>query len=218
MSTYVFMKVLESAPERYDRGIRMLSGGAIDAVYARVAELAASEGTRIVDIGCGTGNLSLACAERGAHVTGIDLSSGMLEVARRKKPARGAIELVELGAMELEDRFAPGSFDAAVSCLAFSELEPEEQEYVLSTLRDRVVPGGRVVVADETLPPEGAGRVWHRLRRIPTVVVTYLITQTTTRPVEGLAERVRAQGFEDVREERFPGNLIVVSATNPGKR
>jgi len=217
VSTYVFMKVLESAPERYDRGIRMLSGGAIDAVYRRVAEIAAREDARVLDIGCGTGNLSLACAERGARVTGIDVNAGMLEVARRKKPARGAIELVELGAMEIEDRFRPDAFDAAVSCLAFSELLPEEQDYVLSKLRTCVMPNGRLVIADEAPSPAGARGAWTRLRRLPAAFVTYLLTQTTTRPVEGLARRVREAGFEAVVEERFAGDLIIVRARNPAK-
>jgi hypothetical protein len=39
------MRVLESAPERYDRGIRLLSRGRIAAVYARIAALAAAPGT-----------------------------------------------------------------------------------------------------------------------------------------------------------------------------
>ena len=41
------------------------------------------------------------------------------------------LEWLELGAMEIEDRFAEGSFEAAVSCLAFSELSPDERRYVL---------------------------------------------------------------------------------------
>ncbi len=66
MSSFVWMKFLESAPERYDLGIRMLTGGRIAEAYERIAALAAAPGKRILDIGCGTGGVSLACAARGA--------------------------------------------------------------------------------------------------------------------------------------------------------
>jgi trans-aconitate methyltransferase len=43
-------------------------------------------GESILDIGCGTGHLTKAIAESGAHVVGIDSSSGMIETARTTYP------------------------------------------------------------------------------------------------------------------------------------
>lgn len=54
------MRLLESAPERYDFGIRLLSLGHIDRVYRRVAELV--RGHDVLDLGCGTGNLTMRLA------------------------------------------------------------------------------------------------------------------------------------------------------------
>lgn len=85
------MKVLESVSERYDCGIRMLSVGRITETYKRIAALVAAPGKRILDIGCGTGGVTLACADCGATVTGIDIDAGMPEVARNKPlPASAA--------------------------------------------------------------------------------------------------------------------------------
>ncbi len=70
------MKVLESTPERYDRGIRLLSRGRIDDVCRRVAALASGPGRRVLDIGCGTGAVSLACAALGVRVIAIDSNAG----------------------------------------------------------------------------------------------------------------------------------------------
>ena len=212
MSSFVWMKVLESAPERYDLGVRMLSHGRIDAAYRRIAELAAAApGKRILDIGCGAGGASLACAARGAAVTGIDVNAGMLEVARRKPaPAAGSVTYLELGAAEIEDRFAEGSLDAVVSCLAMSELSPEEQDYALRAAYSRLAPGGAIVIADETLPETGLARLAYRLRRWPLALLTYLLTQTTTRPVRDIRRRVEGAGFSGVEEERMWGDSFLI--------
>lgn len=215
MSTFVWMKVLESAPERYDRGIRMLSGGRIEEVYTGIAALAAAPARRILDIGCGTGGVSLACAARGAIVTGIDIDTGMLEVARSKPvPAAGRIAFVELGAAEIEDRFAPESFDAVVSCLAMSEMSRDEGDYVLRTALSRLVPGGIIVIGDETLP-EGAFARWaYRFWRLPVVALTYLLTQTTTRPISNIEGRLRRAGFVGVTSERlWSGSFVIARGT-----
>lgn len=221
MSSYVYMKVLESTPQRYDRGIRILSRGTIGDVYRRLAELVATPGARVLDVGCGTGNVALACAARGANVVGIDVDTGMLEVARAKSSAApagtGCVEWLELGALEIEDRFAPDTFDAAASCLLFSELTDAEQAYVLATLSTRVRPGGTVAIADEVAPEGHAARAWWRLRRAPLVAATWVLAQTSTRPVTGLEGRMRDAGFVDLAVERMPGDFAVMHGKIPAR-
>jgi ubiquinone/menaquinone biosynthesis C-methylase UbiE len=215
MTSFVWMKVLESAPQRYDRGLSMLSGGRIAEAYERIAVLAAAPGKRVLDIGCGTGGATLACAARGAVAVGIDTDTGMLEVARTKPvPPPGSAEFVQLGAAEIEDRFAAESLDAVVSCLALSEMSPDEQDYALHAAYVCLVPGGVLVIADETTPETGISRLAHRLRRLPVAAATYLLTQTTTRPIHGLSRRVRAAGFSIVSTQRmWSGSFLVVHAT-----
>jgi ubiquinone/menaquinone biosynthesis C-methylase UbiE len=222
MSSYAFMKFLESAPERYDRGIRWLSGGRIEAIYEQVAVAAgAGPGKRVLDIGCGTGGVALACARRGAAVAAIDVNPGMLEIAKRKAlsgSAGGRVEWIELGAAEIADRFPPRRFDAVASCLAFSEMSSDEVAYALRVVRERLVPGGRLVLADEVEPPTAAGRLLHRLRRLPLAAVTWLLTQATTHPVTGLPEAIRAAGFTEVTERRPHGpSFALVTARSPGE-
>jgi demethylmenaquinone methyltransferase/2-methoxy-6-polyprenyl-1,4-benzoquinol methylase len=216
MSSYVLMKVLESTPTRYDRGIRLISRGTIGRVYERVAEIAATPGARVLDLGCGTGGLSLACAARGARVVGIDKDPGMLEVAKGKA-ASGDVEWIELGAMEIEDRFEPETFDAVVSCLMFSELFPEEREYVLSKAAGLLVPDGLLVVADEVLPPSAPKRFVRNLVRWPLAAATWLATQTTTHAVEDLSGLISKAGFQDVHEEHIrPAGIAIVRGANQG--
>lgn len=69
-------------PELYDDKLGFVSQ------YGKgvIELLAAQEGERILDLGCGTGDLSHEIAQTGAHVIGMDLSSQMLEKARHKYP------------------------------------------------------------------------------------------------------------------------------------
>ena len=220
MSSSVFMKVLESAPYRYDRGIMMLTRGRIKEIYLKIAEMAAKPGSRVLDIGCGTGNVSLACAERGANVVGIDISAEMLEVAHLKAKAaelEGKIEFLEVGVAELESMTAVGEFDAAVACLTFSELTPDEQTYTLSVAHSRLKPGGIVIIADEALPEQAFNRFVHRLARLPLAASAYLVTQTTTRPLEDMTGRLRKAGFNGVESTSVWSGFVIIRGFKGGE-
>ncbi len=219
MSTFVWMRILESAPDRYDAGMRLLTAGGIAAVHRRIAEQVAAPGRRVLDVGCGTGGVALACAARGSAVVGVDPHAGMLGVARRK--ARGVphgerVEWREVGVAEMEDAFADASFDAATSCLAFSELSFDEQRYALRVLRRLLRPGGLLVIVDEVEPRGAGARALRRLLRAPLAALTYLLTQASTRPVGDPVGLLREAGFEVVaRGPAGRGGLVEVVARRP---
>jgi len=218
VSSFVFMKVLESAPHRYDRGMRLLSLGRMERLYREIADAVAAPGRRILDIGCGTGGIALACAARGARVVGIDSNPEMLEVARSKPPPPGTppVEWRELGVAEIEDAFEPAAFDAITAGLVLSELAPLERDYGLRIALSRLRPGGLLAAADEAVPRGWARRLLWRGVRLPLVCLTYLLTQNTTRPVADPARLVRAAGFADVRERRLGwGEMVLVTARRP---
>jgi ubiquinone/menaquinone biosynthesis C-methylase UbiE len=219
MSSFVYMKVLESSPWRYDRGIRWLSGGHIEDLWRDIAARVSGPGRRVLDIGCGTGGASLACAALGGRVVGIDANAEMLAVARSKAPPGGAeapVEWIQLDAAEIEDRFPEASFDGIVASLALSEMSAEEQAYTLRIARSRLKPRGRLVVADEVEPSGRLRRVWHRIRRAPLASLTWVLTQTSTQAIADLAGLVRAAGFVEVRETRpWSDDLSIVEARRP---
>jgi SAM-dependent methyltransferase len=85
-----------------------------DRAFAPVTEalLAAADvgpGDRLLDVGCGSGTLLAAAAERGAQVVGVDISPGMVEAARRRVPA--ATVLVA----DAQTAQLPGPFSRVVS-------------------------------------------------------------------------------------------------------
>jgi demethylmenaquinone methyltransferase/2-methoxy-6-polyprenyl-1,4-benzoquinol methylase len=218
MSSFAFMKVLESSAHRYDRGVRWLSRGRIDRIYSTVSDLAASPELRILDIGCGTGGVAIACATLGAHVVGIDLNADMLEIARSKPlpfGATGTVEWIQIGIAEIEDRFESSSFDAVTACLVLSELSSDERTYALEAAYSCLRPGGRIVLADEAAPNSATRRAIHMLGRLPLAVVARILTQTTTRAVTGLVDMLRQTGFEEAEEQRPWPAFAIVSARTP---
>jgi ubiquinone/menaquinone biosynthesis C-methylase UbiE len=219
MSTFVLMRLLESAPRRYDVGIELLSLGAHRRTLRRLAEQAAA-GQQVLDVGCGTGSLMLLCAERGAHVTGIDASPQMLRLARRKleeATMADRVELREMSSIDLAEAFLPDSFDVVVSSFAFSELSSDEQRFVLAACLRLLRAGGRLAVADEVRPRGWPQRILHLMLRLPLAAVTYALTQTTTHAVTDLESNIAAAGFSIERVDRqFLSAIELVIAVKDG--
>jgi ubiquinone/menaquinone biosynthesis C-methylase UbiE len=196
VGTYILMKVLESAPSRYDRGIRILTLGRLDKAYDRLVSHIIN-GQRVLDLGCGTGALTLRAAWKGAIVKGIDVNPQMLEIARQKSTQAGLnprVELAEMGVAEIGSEGSDG-YDAVMSGLCFSELTEDEVTYALEQVKRILKPGGLLLVADEVRPGNIPMRLVRWLTRLPLVIITYLITQTTTSAVRDLPERVKRTGL-----------------------
>lgn len=193
------MRLLESAPQRYDFGIRLLSLGHIDRAYRRVAELV--RGPDVLDLGCGTGNMTMCLAKLGLCVVAVDVSPEMLAVARHKVPPGAAVRFMQTGAVELIDLFPAGSFDTIVTILVLSELSEAEQRLALSQCHCLLRPGGRLILADEVRAPKFLQRMLHNLVRVPLSVITYVLTQASTSPVSGLKAKLNETGFSIIMEE-----------------
>jgi len=220
ISSYVYMKILESQPRRYDRGIALLSLGRSSRMTRRLVEDNIRQGTAVLDVGCGTGSAALLAARAGARVIGFDHSGGMLAVARAKVEAAGLadrIELIEMGISGM-DRFAVESFDVVLSTLVFSELSPDERSYALRHTRRVLRRGGRLAITDEVPPVALSKRMLHGALRLPLLAVTFALTQTSTRPVEGLPDLVRAAGFRVELEERTALESLLYLVASKGGR
>jgi ubiquinone/menaquinone biosynthesis C-methylase UbiE len=119
--------------------------GIQNAYYERPAILALAgdvAGRRILDAGCGAGPLFAALRERGAIVTGIDASTGMLEEARRRLGDDADLQVADL-ASPLP--FPDDAFDDVIASLVLHYLE--DWEPTLREMRRVLTPGGRLIVA-----------------------------------------------------------------------
>ncbi|MFC5288836.1 class I SAM-dependent methyltransferase [Actinokineospora guangxiensis] len=119
----------------------------MNAYYERPAMLDLAgdvAGLRILDAGCGSGPLSAVLRDRGAVVTGVDASAGMVELARRRLGACADVRVADL-ADPLP--FADGAFDVVVASLVLHYLR--DWGPVLGELRRVLTPGGRLIVSVE---------------------------------------------------------------------
>lgn len=119
---------------------------ALNPLRARfVAERATLSGARVLDVGCGGGLLCESLARSGAHVTGIDLAPGMIEVARLHAAEEGLqIDYRHIAADEVAAT-EPGSFDV-VTCMEMLEHVPDPAR-MTATLAALVRPGGALFVS-----------------------------------------------------------------------
>jgi SAM-dependent methyltransferase len=130
--------------------------------YSRVAELVQDPATRLVDavgiepgmdvldVAAGTGNVAIPAAQRGARVTGLDLTPELFDVARERAASAGVeVEWIEADAEEMP--FEDGRFDRVLSALGV--MFTPRHEVMAAELARVTRPDGVIGVVNWT--PEG---------------------------------------------------------------
>lgn len=123
-----------------------LFGITIAPAYRHLLERAARH-ARVLELGCGDGDLAFDLAPLGSHVTGVDLSPERVararaEAARRGLGDRTAFEVADLNTAE----FAPAGFDCVVAHDALHHVL--DLDHALSAAKRALVPGGTLIVSD----------------------------------------------------------------------
>lgn len=109
--------------------------------------VAAGQGrpARVLDIGCGTGDLAIFLAGKGCEVTGLDFLDGPIEIARRKAKAAG-VEATFLVMDALAVGEIPERFDAVTDCGLFHVFDDVRRAAYVSALARLLEPGACVFI------------------------------------------------------------------------
>ncbi len=210
---------------RYDRLNSVLTFR-LDRAWRRAAIAAAalSPGDLVIDLACGTGDLTELAARHGARAVGVDFAGGMLTVARARGLG-GRLVRADVTALPLADGVAE-----AVTCgfalRNFVAIPP-----VLAEAARVLAPGGRLVLLEVATPHLAPLRLGHRIyfhHVVPALgallserdAYDYLPRSTAYLPEpRELLAQVAAAGFTAVaRRELAMGAVQLISACRPGER
>lgn len=116
-----------------------------DGAAAFVERLALARGEKVLDVACGTGNLAVPAARRGAVVTGVDIAPNLIENARRIAGEASLDIRYDVGNAEALP-YADESFDTVISM--FGVMFAARPEVALAELLRVTKSGGRIALAN----------------------------------------------------------------------
>lgn len=139
-------------PEFYNRAIHLTQRLAL-AAWLRIAP-----GTRVLDVGCGVGRWSRLLAARGGHVTGIDLSPTMVQIAVQRAVAAGLGERCRFLVRDLAELELDASFDLVLAVTVLQHiLDPARLRRSVQRMAGHLAPQGRMLLL-EAAPMHGTRR------------------------------------------------------------
>ncbi len=184
----------------------------------RVAEILARPGAQVLDVCCGTGDLTLALNSRSpsARVFGSDFCHPMMQVAKGKTANS---RLFEANALQLP--LAGASLDLVTIAFGFRNLTSYRGG--LLELRRILKPGGTLAILEFSTPPNrllAASYSFYSRKILPVIggaisgskdAYTYLPESVRKFPdADGLANQMREAGFVNVRFERMTFGIVAL--------
>ena len=192
----------DSAERDYSAKLRHFNAFAQAELKLLIASLGAGPGTRVLDVGCGTGEAVGWFQElTGATglVAGIDLSSAHIRAARATAPGTTVIAQADM----LKPPFAPGTFDLIWCVNTLNHLR--DRLAGVKTLAGLLGPGGRLALGQSGFLPEMFFAWDARLERVVReadrayYLSRYGLDERDTAAVRGLVGLVTSAGLHQVR-------------------
>lgn len=108
------------------------------------------DGMKVLDVGCGRGEMALYCASKGADAIGIDYSDAAIKLAnlarnKQSKYIQSKAKFIKMDAKKL--KFYPSSFDMVILSGVVEHLYPEELDIVFKEIKRVLKPNGKAVIS-----------------------------------------------------------------------
>jgi len=164
-------------------------------------------GGRLLDFGCATGNKAIALANSVKYVHGLDFSSGMIDIAK-KKAEEIKIENIEFSQGTIyKNDFPYEYFDAVVSYSVLHLLK--DLDPVLRKIHELIKPGGKFISVSacfkEKMKFRSKLNVWKfKILRSLRIMPLYLNLFT----MRELEQKIKDAGFEIVKSEKFISGFV----------
>lgn len=209
---------------RYDLLNSLMSAGLHHRWRERAVDVVApAPGESILDVCCGTGDLTFELAGRtpaGAHVIGSDFSEPMLDLAREKAKRRGVEGVRFEWADALQLPYDEGRFDAVT--VGFGLRNFADWDRGMREMARVLKPGGRAVILEFTKPTRPPFSTFYSLwfdRIVPVLgrltpnpdAYSYLAESVHGFPAPGaLAAKMDGAGFERIRWLLTAGGILAI--------
>ena len=158
-------QMFDTISKRYDGLNRVITFGVDQKWRRNVVKMVEDHNPKtVLDIATGTGDLAIAFAQRlpNAKVTGLDISEGMLNVARNKTAEASFADRLEFVKADSEDMpYADNHFDAIT--VSFGIRNFENLEKGLAEILRVLKPGGLFVVLETSVPEKFPYKQGHKL-------------------------------------------------------
>jgi len=222
-------RMFDAIARRYDLLNHLMSMGldrlwrerAVAMLLGRLAK--GSNPVRLLDVGCGTGDVSLEIARQSsrAKILGMDHSAEMLAFGNRKVAAAGLTDCITLQAGDaVQTGFPAGSFDGSITAFCFRNIanRPDFLEESIRVLK----PGSPLLILELTKPRSWGLRALHRVYSAGIVpcmglclsqgsAYRYLFKSIEEFPAQDeVVAMMTAAGFEKVRWTPFTGGVVSV--------
>lgn len=200
----------------YDEHMRTNIEGASGFYDYTASLLPKAEGSRVLDLGCGTG-LELEAyfaLNPGAKITGIDLSEAMLDALKAKFPEK---ELTLIRGSYFDVPLGEGLYDAAVSVESLHHFTAEQKEALYRKLRAALKEGGMFVLTDYFAESEELEKEYFRnlaqLKKEQGIADGEFVHYDTPLLVDHETDVMRRAGFREVRiVEKWSESTYTVTA------
>ena len=201
-------RVLNRAALIYDYVQPIVTFGQETKINRAVAEsLKLEAGNKVLDIGCGTGNMTslISRVHSGCFVTGIDASASMIKTARRKRGTQNCMFIQALGE---NLPFGKETFNSVTSALFFHHINIDLKRKTLEEILRILKPGGKLIIADMGIPYTMTGK-------LTSYLAWKLLRQPEIREnTEGLLTKlIKEKAFINIRETgKFSGYITLTEA------